>query len=301
MIKAITVTNHLGFSHRMILSQFEEGGLLVSNVDGLGPVKANVNMTNVASMDGAIFNSARMQTRNIVLTLIFQPCPTIEDARHLTYKLFPVKKRVKIEVETDRHTVYTYGYVESNEPAIFSSSESAQISILCPTSYFVDSTEETVMFSSVNPNFEFPFWKNTNEADTLVLSEVNQEHSKTIVYEGTYNIGPLVTMHFLGSVGNLKLIHSENDAVMSIDVSKIQTITGTAISDADEIEISMEKGNKYAVLTRQGVRYNIINALSINSDWFTLDQGENTIIYEAESNPENVYVTVTYRTAYEGV
>lgn len=301
MIKAITVTNHLGFSHRMILSQFEEGGLLVSNVDGLGPVKANVNMTNVASMDGAIFNSARMQTRNIVLTLIFQPCPTIEDARHLTYKLFPVKKRVKIEVETDRHTVYTYGYVESNEPAIFSSSESAQISILCPTSYFVESTENSISFSSVNPRFEFAFQHPYGDATSIVLSEINNEHSKTIVYEGTYEIGPFVTMHFLGSVGDITLTHSEQNLKMVLSAEKIKKIVGSDIQDGDEIEISMEKGNKYVDHIRNGVRHNIINALTLDSDWFVLENGENTFVYNTEKDPNNLYVVLSYQTAFEGV
>ena len=67
-------------------------------------------------MDGSIFASARATERNIVLTLILLPIPSIESVRQKTYSFFPIKKAVTLLVETDNRLVETTGYVESNEP-----------------------------------------------------------------------------------------------------------------------------------------------------------------------------------------
>ena len=128
MIKSFTVTNPKGESLKLELTRPELSGLIVQSIEGLGPTKATINTGETATMDGSLFNSARANSRNIVITLALMFAPTIEDSRQKTYKYFPVKKRIRLDFETDRRSVYTYGYVESNEPAIFSSQETVQIS-----------------------------------------------------------------------------------------------------------------------------------------------------------------------------
>ena len=120
MIKAITVTTPKGESLKLTLANPEESGLIVKSIEGLGPSKANINTTELATMDGSVYSSARTTERNIVLTLAMMFAPTIEDSRQKTYHFFPVKGKVKLVIETDNRQVQTEGYVESNEPDIFS-------------------------------------------------------------------------------------------------------------------------------------------------------------------------------------
>lgn len=159
MIKSVTVTNYLGDSIELELAHPEKSGLLVYNIEGLGPVNANINMTELATADGGIYTSSRATTRNIVLTLAMQNPGqmTIEDSRYLTYKFFPVKHEVTLVFETDTRTAQTTGYVESNEPVIFSQEEYTTISIICPDSYFYSVWNSEMVFSGVQPLFEFPF------------------------------------------------------------------------------------------------------------------------------------------------
>ena len=138
MIKSLKVTNHLGESLVLELMRPEKSGLIVREISGLGPSKATINTSDVATMDGSVYNSSRRENRNIVLDLMMYPFPTIEDSRLLTYRYFPIKKQVRLEIETDNLNVHTYGYVESNEPDIFSEEESTQISIICPDPNFYD-------------------------------------------------------------------------------------------------------------------------------------------------------------------
>lgn len=158
MINSVTVTNHLGESMKMELRFPEKSGFLIQEITGLSPTKANINFTELASSDGALYNSSRLTTRNIVLSLLFLWSPTVEAVRQLSYKYFPIKKQIKLTIETDTRICETYGYVESNEADIFSSQEGTQISILCPDPYLYASGNPTLtIFSGIENIFEFPF------------------------------------------------------------------------------------------------------------------------------------------------
>ena len=65
MIKSIKVTNPKGESLVLDLFHPEKSGLIVRSISGLGPPKANINSTDLATADGALYSSARASTRNI--------------------------------------------------------------------------------------------------------------------------------------------------------------------------------------------------------------------------------------------
>lgn len=172
MIHSFAITNYLGDRIKLDLREPEVSGFLIKSVTGLGPVKATVNTTEVVTNDGSMFNSARLSQRNIVFQIVFVDTvygETIEDVRQKSYKYFPAKKSVEIIIETDNRYVRTSGYVESNEPNIFSSQEGTSISIICPDPFFYSAGEDgnnVTDFYSIDPMFEFPF---SNESLTEPL------------------------------------------------------------------------------------------------------------------------------------
>lgn len=168
MINKIIVTNYLGESITFELRAPEKTGLYIKSIEGLGPGKASINTTDIASDDGSIFNSARSEQRNIVLTLgclqVNGVTDSIETARQLTYKYFPKKKPLKFYILTDNRELEIQGYTESNEPDIFSKKETTQISIICPDPLFYSAGEDgthSTTFNGVDFLFEFPFDNNT--------------------------------------------------------------------------------------------------------------------------------------------
>ena len=140
MLNSVTVTNQNGESLTMKLRNPEESGFLITSISGLGPPTASINVTDLASVDGGYFNSARTQNRNIVFNIRFfsENSSDIEGIRQKTYKYFPIKKRVRLVFESDNRVGEIYGYVEKNEPNIFSKETDCQISIICPFPYFYD-------------------------------------------------------------------------------------------------------------------------------------------------------------------
>lgn len=137
MIKSITVTNYLGDSIKLDLARPEESGFVVTSVTGLGSGKANINMTEIATNDGSLYNSSRLPSRNIVISLKYLWQSTIEDVRQLSYKFFPIKKKLTLLIETDNRQAEIEGYTEANDPNIFSKDEGSDISIVCPNPFFI--------------------------------------------------------------------------------------------------------------------------------------------------------------------
>ena len=183
MIRAVTFTNYLGDSIRLDLARPEESGFIIKSVTGLGPGKANINTTEIATNDGSLFNSSRMPSRNIVISLAYMWKDSIEDVRQLSYKYFPIKKKLTMLIETDNRQAEIEGYVESNDPTIFSKDEGSDISIVCPNPFFYSAGKDginTTIFYGVEALFEFPFSNESLKDPLLEMGEIKNETEQVV-------------------------------------------------------------------------------------------------------------------------
>lgn len=307
MIYSIVVTNYLGDRIKLELGKPDVSGFLIKSITGLGPAKANVNTTEVSTNDGSLFNSARLSQRNIVLDMVFINTvygESIEDLRQKSYKYFPLKKSVELTIETDNRYVKTTGYVESNEPNIFSSQEGTQISIICPDPYFYSAGEDgnnVTNFYSIDPMFEFPFSNESLDEPLLVFGEIQIKTEGVITYHGDSEIGVMIYIHAIGPATNINIYNTETREVMRINTEKISLLTGKGIVASDDIVINTAKGEKSITLIREGVSYNILNCLDKNTDWFTLAKGDNIFAFTADSGVTNLQLRVENKVIYEGV
>lgn len=307
MIYSIVVTNYLGDRIKLELGKPDVSGFLIKSITGLGPAKANVNTTEVSTNDGSLFNSARLSQRNIVLDMVFINTvygESIEDLRQKSYKYFPLKKSVELTIETDNRYVKTTGYVESNEPNIFSSQEGTQISIICPDPYFYSAGEDgnnVTNFYSIDPMFEFPFSNESLDEPLLVFGEIQIKTEGVITYHGDSEIGVMIYIHAIGPATNINIYNTETREVMRINTEKISSLTGKGIVASDDIVINTAKGEKSITLIREGVSYNILNCLDKNTDWFTLAKGDNIFAFTADSGITNLQLRVENKVIYEGV
>lgn len=301
MIKSVTITNYLGDSIKLDLLRPDLSGFQVLNIDGLGPVKADINTTVIASSDGELFNTARLSSRNIVLSLGFLWSPTIEDVRLKSYKYMPIKKPVTLVIETDNRVAEIKGYVESNEPNIFSKDQGTVISIVCPNPYFYSLESKETVFSGIESNFEFEFENNSLTDDLIEFGIIENLTEQTVYYSGDAETGVSIIIHALGDAKNITIYNTGTRESMKIDTDKLQTLTGHGLIAGDEIMISTVKGNKTIYLLRNGVTTNILNCLDRSADWFQLSKGDNIFTYIAESGGTNLQFRIISKVIYEGV
>lgn len=200
MLKRVIITNSFGESMEYVIDGVQAenpSGLIITSIDGLGPVKANINMVDLATNDGSKYNSARLSSRNIVIKAIFTHASSIEEARLLSYKYFPIKSKVHISIETDNRVADTDGYVESNEPDIFSKQSGCQISIICENPYF-DGGEVNYLFGDTIPLFKFAFGNGSLDQRLIKISEdTTPTAGREFIYGGDVEAGIEMNINLL--------------------------------------------------------------------------------------------------------
>lgn len=317
MIISVTATNYLG--EKMTFELAKPNGVYIKSIDGLGPAQANINTTELSSNDGSVFNSARLNQRNIVITFGLMFNPMIEDMRHTIYKYFPMKKPVRLDIVTDRRKCYTIGYVETNNPDIFNKEETQQVSIICPSPWLygiTDSSGTIDMYhvakkfefdrdakspiEQVNPNQSLGFFP--TDGDNVEFGEINKNTATTFTYEGDDDTGVRFTLHFLGSVYS---DFSINDDKTNEHMTIKSNFTGGGFNVGDTLYISTVKGNKYVrTLERYGSEFqNAIALLDRNSSWLTVKQGENSFSITSETSGVADYIQaeIDFDIIYMGV
>lgn len=304
MIKSLTVTNPTGESIRLELTRPEKSGFYIETIEGLGPANATVNITESATVDGGYYTSSHVSTRNIVLTLGFLYEKGIEDMRHESYRYFPLKKQVKLLIETDNRTCVTHGYVESNEPNVFSERETTQISILCPDPYFYASDNGVGYVSYLSGDiatFEFPFSNESLDEPLIELGQVTDTTTRVVRNSGDVEIGVKIHIYVKGPITTgITISNRTTDQTMRIDITRLKKITSADLKENDEIVINTKKGSKSIYLISDGVKTNILNCLSRFTDWIYLLPGDNQIHHSA-NDPDNIDVTMEHEVMYAGV
>lgn len=301
MIHSVTVTNHLGESLTLELGSPERSGLLVRAITGLGPPQATINSYDLATIDGSRFVSSKTQPRNIVLTVmpIHTSNESVEDNRLKAYRYFPIKQKVKFTVRTDNRYAYVIGYVESNEADIFSNEETLTISLICPDPYFYECGDgQTIVFTGIESEFEFEFSNESLEQNEIEISAIKALKSKTFVYAGDAEIGFLISIRIMGTIsGDIFIYNPVTHETMTLDTTKITP----GLIPNDYVNISTVKGRKSVQHVRGSSITNVINALDHDSDWFTLRKGLNTLVYTVDEGEDNMYLSLIFTPAYQGV
>lgn len=300
MIKSIKVINYLKESLEIELGSPEKSGLLITSITGLGAGNAVINSSDLSVSDGSVFNSSRLENRNIVLEMKYYG-DNPEESRHKTYKYFPIKKPLTIQFTLGDRVCEATGYVESNEADIFSEKAGCSISIICPDPLLYSIYESSTPLSGIVPRFEFPFFREIDDNSEIVMSDIHIVKDTSVHYVGEAEVGISIYIHALGEITDFTIYNTGTREKISIIDSVIQRITGYKIMARDDIFISTIRGAKKATLIRNGHSYNIINAIDKNADWFMLSKGDNIFTYTATTGEFNAQINIKNRIAYEGV
>lgn len=274
-------------SRNTVLDFTNSNKFCLYDIDGLNPVTATINTTKFATSDGAMFNSARIGTRNIVLYVKIYP--EIEQNRLLLYSFFKIKSDVTLYFRHDSLSVYITGKVESFELDHFSNSQVAQISILCADPYFRAAETQTVEFSNVIALFEFPFM---NPPVGLEFSRIEKVKTK-IINAGEMPTGVTIQLYAKTSeVLNPVVYNLTNNTFFGLNFD---------MNQGDLITITTHFNNKKVTLLRDGVETNILYAVQEGSTWLELESGENEISYSCDEGENNLTVSVEYTALFEGI
>lgn len=270
-----------------ILKLTDNKNYIVYKIEGLTPPQATINTSVNTTTDGSTINSTRLENRNIVIYMTIEG--NIEANRINLYKYFPTKKTITLYFNNGTRKVYINGTVELIECDLFANKQVAQISIICPNPYFKDIEELTTCFSDVSPLFEFPF---SIPSAGVEISTVTPNIRKSIINAGDAESGVIIKLFATGTVVNPTIYDVLKQASIGLNITMQQS---------DTIIINTNIGEKGIYLIRSGQTTNILGLMKRNSQWFTLDSGDNVFTYDCESGASNLQITFTTSILYGGV
>lgn len=260
---------------------------VITDIDGLYPPEGVINTTQVANMDGSVFNSSRINDRVITITMAING--PAEANRLLLYRYFKTKYPVRLYYKNGVRDVYIDGYVSKFSVEYFEKKQTAQIEISCPMTLFRAVKESVTEFTNIENMFVFPF---AIEAVGRPFSEVALGEQKTIINGGDVETGVVIHLNALGTVLNPKIYNADTGDRMTLSIE---------MRAGDEITINTRKKEKSITLLRDGVQTNIVGKLDAGSTWFNLIPGDNIFTYETDEFPEHLQCIFIINNQFEGV
>ena len=259
----------------------------ITSVQGLTPPPTAVNTSVAGLIDGTFFNSARVEQRNLVITVVMNG--DIEANRQRLYTLFPRKTPCTVYFKNAYRDVKIVGYVEALEGDLFSMREQVQISIICPRPYFEALSTLYNELSTTLSLFEFPF----SISEPIPFSNQLDTPIGTVDNTGDVSCGTIITVDFYGSSTGLKIFNTTTQTFFGLDYT---------FQANDRVVINTNSGHLGVVLYRSGSATNLLNYVIQNSTWLRIAPGENNFTFTLTSgSTEDVTIHFTTALLYGGV
>ena len=262
----------------------------ITEFEGLNPPKATINTNTTATLDGGMYNSAKLDMRSINVAFAIEE--EAEKNRLAVYSVIQSKLPLRIYYQSELLDVFIDGYVEEIDISYFAKKNIVTVSVLCPFPYLKGAQEIINELSSVEAKFHFPFASEASPGQ-LVFGEIDTLTSVNVQNAGSVVTGLTFELYAKDSVTNPKIIDYLTAKYMEINIT---------MQAGDLITITTGQGNKTVTLLRGGVKTNIFNLLSKNSTWLQLDIGGGVFVYEVGmGSTTNLDVTIKHYDLYEGV
>jgi hypothetical protein len=235
----------------------DASGFTVRNVDGLGPVRAEIVTSTFAMLDGSNYQASSVDNRNIVITVGLEPYHgslTVKDLRDKIYSVFMPKNKVDLAfydhslANNQTKEYLTSGYVESCEPNIFSQDPEIVISIVCPDPFFYDPTETLYQGTTTQ---------------TTDMADVNYPGSS----DNGFHLRMTITDPAVNQIVVYRMLPSGLVETFTVKYSQFQA--------GDVLDISTTHKSKIITVTRSNIKFSILHAVDPVSTWLELAPGTN--------------------------
>lgn len=267
----------------------DDSPFTIYDFSGLNPPKATINTNETALIDGATYNSAKVQMRS--MNIAFSVESDAESNRLKIYKVIRSKMPIRVYYKSDRLDICIDGYVEELNFSYWAMKNTCTVAILCPFPYFRGAQQIINELSAIIPRFHFPF-ASTAQGE-LVFGEVDILTSVEVFNNGNVEAGLVFELYAKAAVVNPKIIDYQTGEFIKLDFE---------MEEGDLITISTGQGSKKITLLRDGTYTNIFNSFDVSSTWLQLHLNGSVFVYEVETGSViNLLVTIKHYDLFEGV
>lgn len=266
---------------------------LLTNIDGIYGFDNNVITATNNMVDGGSILGNVKKVRNIVITLTDRG--EYQSHRDVLYELFDSKSEGELIYSENGKSKSIHYVCESIECESTLRAHLITISLLCPDPLFSDVSDTELVMAGWVPLFEFPHqFKSVGEEfgrrSNVKLKKIRNTSASS-------NIGITIEMNALGDIKNPNFYHIEQNVHINIGTSN----KPLNLKRGDVLRITTHNNNKKVILISDGIEKNINEYLSVDSYFFQLNRGVNSIGYDSETGREYMEVKLLYRFKYGGV
>jgi Phage tail protein len=236
----------------------------IRNIEGLGPVKADIASTPFATGRGELYQGVSVPKRNIVLTLGLNPnyaSQSMASLRQLLYAYFMPENWARYRFISDElPTVFINGIVESFEPNIFSQDPEIQVSIICPKPDFID-VNTTLLSGTVDDG----------------TTETTVNYLGTVPTGFELKIQPSATLaSYSGDLTIKNVVRGEEQ------IFKIQSVN---VDSSMYVDLNTVRASRYVynVSPVDESAIDILAKIARNPVWPELNSGENVLSFAAST------------------
>lgn len=291
MGRKITCKNNRGYT--MTFSEDTFLPFLLASVDGIYSATNKVSVSENTMTDGGTYQGSIAKVRNIVLTVMDAPEEVYRiKHREWLYRLFPkdtLGTFIYEENGEQRQINYRVEYVKQGtwKKRLY------MISLICEDPFFYGTSDVRVQMASVISGFEFPH----NFRSWEEISWRSQNRIATFRNDNAVDgIGITVKVRVIGNASNIKISHIEKEQHITVGHSA----KPLNLERGDEVIITTSTNDKHVYLIHEGVKTEINEYLTEDSEFIQLTAGMNNIGYSAESGVGNLILDVSYRMKYSG-
>lgn len=273
---------------------------LQEDIDTTG-AKANVTYVNSFQTQGETAVSSRLEKRSLSLLFYIEVEDRSEDwiqeRRDELFKVFnPFYNPIRIEIKTELRHVFIDANVELS-PSMSPEFESVNqywhdvlVQFTAGNPYFLDVQQQKVEIAVWEPLLEFEL-----EIDNSNKTEVGRRTNSLIVNvinNGQVPSGMIIRFKALGTVSKPSLFNVNTREYFKINKT---------LNAGEVITINTNQGKKRVESKFNGITSNIFNQMDPSSKFMQLEPGDNLFRYDAETNIENVEVSIYFTPQYLGV
>ena len=261
----------------------------ITDIDGLNPPSAQINVNDLALIDGSKYNSAKLEARTINLAFAIEY--EAEKNRIAVYKVLKSKQYIKLYYKSQYRNVFIEGYISDINIEYFNMKQVVTVSILCPDPYLRTAQEVIQDLSATIGLFHFPFYSPVTPE--IVFGYIDPTVSVVVENNGDFECGLIFTLTASDTVSDPTIFDYQTGEYIGIEFT---------FQAGDVVTIDTRKGYKTVTLLRGGVTSNIFNTLISGITWLQLSLNGSVYVYSVGSGTNaDLQVTIQHYDLFEGV
>lgn len=263
----------------------------LDSYSGIHSYDGNVATIKSAFGVGVSYIGTSINQRAINLVIAFKDGSDLITRKHQIYNIFPLKDRGTLyyyESDIERKIDY---YVENVNLLRKANYVYATINLLCPSPYFMDSTETIATLNNWDKLFKFPL----EIPDGTGIEFGSKNSSTAIEIENNSHISYGLTITFIakGEVVNPTLTNIKTGEVMKLNYT---------LELGEQIVVNTYNNDKTIThVDSNDNETNITNSLMFGTKFLQAPNGVNRYTTSADSGSSNLDCTISYYNYYEAV